>query len=217
MWLSCIFLVGFWDFFASFATFLNVYKGLGVIKSTCSQHFHHFIAGLQRFWRFIWHNVLGYTPIWRSRPRPENAFFWPRGVPIPTFPPRFLAFYDANYDATTTATTDVLLPERDHQTELSTLMLITIVGTNNHWHSREMSYFYCWRQDAMLHVADCPTNYPEIHAARFTVNVIWMSSLTIPRARSLYSKIVYCVTHWYSRTYRGGIIPTRFTWKKFKS
>jgi hypothetical protein len=53
-------------------------------------------------------------------------------VPIPTFPPRFLAFYDGNYDATTTTTTDVLLPERDHQTELSTLMLITIVGTNNH-------------------------------------------------------------------------------------
>jgi hypothetical protein len=45
-----VFLVGKRENFASFATFLNVYKGLGVIKSTCSQHFHHFIAGLQRFW-----------------------------------------------------------------------------------------------------------------------------------------------------------------------
>jgi hypothetical protein len=62
----------------------------------------------------------------------KTLFFDHGGVPIPTFPPRFLAFYDGNYDATTTTTTDVLLPERDHQTELSTLMLITIVGTNNH-------------------------------------------------------------------------------------
>jgi hypothetical protein len=48
------------------------------------------------------------------------------------FSAEIFGFYDGNYDATTTATTDVLLPERDHQTELSTLMLITIVGTNNH-------------------------------------------------------------------------------------
>ena len=55
-----------------------------------------------------------------------------------------------------------------------------------------------------------PDKSSPIHAARFTVNVIWMSSLTIPRARSLYSKIVYRVTHWYSRTYTRAITTPRF-------
>ena len=118
--------------------------------------FPPFYCGSSAILVIAWVGCLGYIPILDFRSHTENAFFWPRGVPNQTFPPIFLPFYDGNYDATTTTTTAVLMPERDHQAELSTLMLTTIVGTNNHWHSREMSYFYCWTQNAMSNIADCP-------------------------------------------------------------
>jgi hypothetical protein len=150
--------------------------------------FPPFYCGSSAILGIAWVGCLGYIPIWRFRPATENDFFWPRGVPIPTFYDEIFGFLWRQ-----------LWRHHHRRTAARTRPPNQVIHTDVHTFSLQTA-----RQITPM------------HAARFTVNVIWMSSLTIPRARSLYSKIVYRVTHWYSRTYTRAITPTRFTWKKFK-